>query len=280
MPFGRFKKKKRKDLPTPPSLSNTGVSMFDEVLGELKAAQGSQTRKPPENVIETKIVSEPPRKPIPTFPDSDYNIPGPSRVEESFQFEKSQELQGPPMESHNRKSPDLPGASFDKPSPSFGADEVSNEILEELKIKDFRPDLVKAPPKKFVPRSNEDLKRHRLQETKREYLEAANKQLELNFFDNAAIYTACAILCILISDGLDVARSSMSKLSPSLPSGVLDNVIFENVRILLDSTRNKNFTFLSRAEKALRSNMQQLYPEDIAIIESGIKTAKSYFGLE
>ena len=280
MPFGRFKKKKGKDLPKPPSLSKKGVSMFDEVLGELKATQGSQTPKRPENVFEPKIVSEAPRKPVPSSPDSDYNIPGPPRVEKSFHFENSQELQGPPRKSYNKKSPDLPRASFESSSQSFGADEVSNEILDELKMKDFRPELVKTPPKRFIPKSNEDLKRHRLQETKREYLEAANKQLELNFFDNAAIYTSCAILCILISDGLDAARSSMSKLSSSLPSGVLDNVIFENVRILLDSTRNKNFTFLSRAEKTLKSNMQQLYPEDIAIIESGIKTAKSYFGLD
>ncbi|MHA1543030.1 MAG: hypothetical protein ACTSQH_08645, partial [Candidatus Hodarchaeales archaeon] len=63
------------------------------------------------------------------------------------------------------------------------------------------------------------------------------------------------------------------------PSNVLDNVILDNVRLLLDSTKNRNFTFLNRAEKTLRNNLQQLYPEDIAIIESGIKTAKSLLGL-
>jgi indole-3-glycerol phosphate synthase len=71
----------------------------------------------------------------------------------------------------------------------------------------------------------------------------------------------------------------LSKLSSSLPSNVLDNVILDNVRLLLDSTKNRNFTFLNRAEKTLRNNLQQLYPEDIAIIESGIKTAKSLLGL-
>jgi hypothetical protein len=276
MPFRRSKKKKKSDLPKPPSLSDKGGSMFDEVLGELRATQGSQTTKPAERVRAPATISEPSRKPILPSSDSEYNIPGPPRKEASFNFSNSHELQGPPIESHYRRSPDL----AETPSHTFGAEEVSNDILKELKMKDFNPNLVKAPPKQFIPKSSDDLKRHRLQETKREYLEAANKQLELNFFDNAATYIACAVLCILLSDGLDAARSGMSKLSSSLPAGVLDNVILDNVRLLLDSTLNRNFTFLTRAEKTLKSNMHQLYPEDIAIIESGIKTARSMFGLE
>ena len=253
--------------------------MFDEVLGELRATQGSETRNSPEEVSSPKIMPAPPQRPIPPSYNSDYSIPGPPRKEESFHFNKTQELQGPPIETANRRSPNLPKVSYDRQSPSFGADDVSDDILEELKMKDFNPNLVKAPPKRFIPKSDDDLKKQHLLESKREYFEAANKQLELNFYDNAATYIACGVLCILISDGLDVARSSLSKLSSSLPSNVLDNVILDNVRLLLDSTKNRNFTFLNRAEKTLRSNLQQLYPEDIAIIESGIKTAKSLLGL-
>ena len=278
MPFGRFKKKKKKDLP--PSLSNTGQSMFDEVLGELRAAREAPTQNPPEKVEKPTILSTPPQETIPSFSNSEYNIQGPPRNTPTTNFKKSSELQGPPRESYNKRPSNVSRASFEEQSSSYAADQLSDEILNELKIKDFHPDLVKTPPKRFIPKSTEDLKKHRLQETKREYLTAASKQLELNFFDNAATDTACAILCILISDGVDAARTSMSKLSSNLPAAVLNNVIFENVRILLDSTRNKNYAFLSRAEKALKGNMQQLYPEDIAIIESGIKTAKSYFGLE
>ena len=279
MPFRPFKKKKKKNLPKPPSLSKTGGSMFDEVLGELRATQGSETRNSPEEVSSPKIMPAPPQRPIPPSYNSDYSIPGPPRKEESFHFNKTQELQGPPIETANRRSPNLPKVSYDRQSPSFGADDISDDILEELKMKDFNPNLVKAPPKRFIPKSDDDLKKQHLLESKREYFEAANKQLELNFYDNAATYIACGVLCILISDGLEVARSSLSKLSSSLPSNVLDNVILDNVRLLLDSTKNRNFTFLNRAEKTLRSNLQQLYPEDIAIIESGIKTAKSLLGL-
>ncbi|MHA1979084.1 MAG: hypothetical protein ACW98I_19425 [Candidatus Hodarchaeales archaeon] len=279
MPKIPFRKKKKKNLPKPPSLSNSGGSMFDEVLGELRASQGSETRNPPEEASSPKMMPAPPQRPtLPSY-DSDYSIPGPPRKEESFHFEKTQELQGPPREPTNRRSPNLPEVSYDRQSPSFGAEQVSDDILEELKMKDFNPNLVKAPPKRFIPKSDDDLKKQHLQESKREYFEAANKQLELNFYDNAATYIACGVLCILISDGLDVARSSLSKLSSSLPSNVLDNVILDNVRLLLDSTKNRNFTFLKRAEKTLNSNLQQLYPEDIAIIESGIKTAKSLLGL-
>ncbi len=279
MPFRPFKKKKRKDLPKPPSLSNEGGSMFDEVLGELRATRGSQSQNPSKEVRETEFIAAPPRNPTPPSFNSEYNIPGPPRKEEPSFFNKTHELQGPPIESPIKKLPNLPEVSFDRQSPSFGADEVSDDILEELKMKDFRPNLVKAPQKRFIPKSDDDLKRKRLQESKREYFEAANKQLELNFYDNAATYIACGILCVLISDGLEVARSSLSKLSSSLPSDALNNVILENVRLLLDSAKNRNFTFLTRAEKTLKSNMQQLYPEDIAIIESGIRCAKSLFGL-
>lgn len=279
MPFRPFKKKKKKNLPTPPSLSGKEVSMFDEVLGELKATRGSPTRESTEEASIPRTITAPPQKSILPSPNSEYDIQGPPRDESSY-FKKTQELQEPPIESRNKRSLNPPETSWDSPSHSFGAEEVSDEILEELKMKNFSPDLVKATPKRFIPKSGDELKRQHLQETKREYLEAANKQLELNFFDNAATYISCAVLCILISDGLDPARSGMSKLSSSLPSGVLDNVIFDNVRLLLEATRSKNFTFLTRAEKALKNNMQHLYPEDIAIIESGIKTAKSFFGLE
>jgi hypothetical protein len=279
MPKIPFRKKKKKNLPIPPSLSNSGGSMFDEVLGELRASQGSETRNPPEEVSGPKIMRAPPQRPkLPSY-DSNYSIPGPPRKEESFHFNKTQELQGPPREPTNRRSPGLPEVSYDRQSPSFGAEAVSDDILEELKMKDFNPNLVKAPPKQFIPKSDDVLKKQHLNESKREYFEAANKQLELNFHDNAATYIACGVLCILISDGLDVARSSLFKLSSSLPSNVLDNVILDNVRLLLDSTKNRNFTFLNRAEKTLRNNLQHLYPEDVAIVENGIKTAKSLLGL-
>ena len=279
MPLRPFKKKKKKDLPQPPSLTKSGGSMFDEVLGELRATRGAQPKESSKSTNFEEPLSPPPRKVVPQF-NSEYNIPGPPKTPESSYPTPPGELQGPPRDSYSRRKVEDSRTVFGNEPASFKAEEVSDDILEELKMKGFRPDLVKAPPKRFVPKSTSDIKKLRLQETKREYLEAANKQLELGFFDNAATYIACAVLTILISDGLDEAKSSLSKLSSSIPSGVLDNVILDNVRLLLDSTRNRNFTFLTRAEKALKENMQQLYPEDIAIIESGIKTARSLFGLD
>jgi hypothetical protein len=118
------------------------------------------------------------------------------------------------------------------------------------------------------------------QESRQDYIEAGNKNLEMNFFEYAATNYACAVLCDLISESVDKARNTFSQLSSGKPSGVVDNVIFDNVRVLVEATRSKNFTFLTRAEKAIRANLGQLYPEDVAIIEKGIKSAKAYFGLE
>ena len=162
MPRIPFKKKKKKNLPKPPSLSGEGGSMFDEVLGELRATRPSQPRDSTIENNDTEYLPPPPSQPLPPSFDSSYNIPGPPRKDEPSYFDKTQELQGPPIESPSRRSPNLPKSAFDPPSRSYGAEEISDDILEELKMKDFRPELVKAPPKKFIPKSQDDIKRQRL----------------------------------------------------------------------------------------------------------------------
>ncbi len=270
--FGR-KKKKKKDLPTPPDLSKKVDKNFQKALGDLYE---SVPTKPPE-------ITRPPRTPQkvtkPTLPE----LPGASRDFSPPPFDQSPPSEfAPPPFQDSRRSPRQSDQSEAPPSQILGNEDITNEIQAELRNRSFGSSILeKAPTSPPPPRKTaEDLTRIHFQESRNDYIEAGNKNLELNFLEYAASNYSCAILCDLISGGVEKARNTFSQLSSGKPSGVVDNVIFDNVRLLIESTRSKNFTFLTRAEKAIRANLAQLYPEDVAIIERGIKSAKAYFGME
>ncbi|MHA1993357.1 MAG: hypothetical protein ACW97Z_02335 [Candidatus Hodarchaeales archaeon] len=274
MPLGfRKKKKKKKDLPTPPDLSRKVDKSFQKVLGELYETV------PPKNSGIARPPQSSKRQPQSALPEP----PGPPREFSPPPFNQSppSELPPPPFED-SRKSSYKSTESEGPPVQIFGNEALTDEIQAELRSRSFGSSILeKAPTTPPAPRkTTEDLTRIHFQESRRDYIEAGNKNLELNFFEYAATNYACAILCDLISNGVDEAKNTFAQISSGKPSGVVDNVIFDNVRLLIEATRSKNFTFLNRAEKAIRNNLSQLYPEDVAIIERGIKSAKAYFGLE
>ncbi len=264
MPFGRFRKKKKKNLPEPPSFSKDDDSPFSELQRELKVTKTSRTSELP----------GPQRKKIPSSPRAE--ISGPPResfsppVREPTIFTSPSNLPTPPPLSSEQSTKD--------PAPLFGNEIIADEIHAELRQKEFGSDMKKVPERKAAAISTDELTRRHFRDTRQDYIEAGNKHLELNFYDNAATNYACAILCDIIEGGWQRARRTMSDLSAGTPSAVVDNIIFEGVRLIIEAIRTKNFTLLTRAERTLRSNTENLYPEDIAIIEKALRTARAQFG--
>ena len=253
-----FRKKKKKKLPDPPSFYEQRE----------KALQKPPKQPPPLPTPKQQIFEGPPRQ---------QEFEGPPRKQPERGFTAPPNLPPPPPFNGNVPSHSPQQQHTRGPMPIFD-DDLANEIHAELRQRDFGSTMKKIPEKEPVSISTEDLAKRHFQSSKHEYIEAGNKHLELNFYDNAATNYACAILCELISEGVENARRTMSNLMFNVPSSVVENNFFDNVRLLLESIRSKNYTFLTRAESFLRRNMDHLYPEDVAIVEKAIKTARAYFG--
>ncbi len=280
MPLGRFRKKKKKNLPEPPSFSKNDKTPF------LEPSRDTISTKPPK----TSVLQAPPRIETPHPPRASSELPGSPREPSVFK--------GPPRQSQpknlpgpsnlpspppfSEKTPSQPplssGPPTQAPVPLFSDETTSEDILAELRQKKFGSGMKKVPERKAVSLSTNDLARRHFQDTKKNYIEAGKKLLELNFYDNVATNYACAILCDLIGEGWQAARRTMTDLSTGIPSAVMNNTIFDSVRAIIEAIRTKNFTFLTRAEKTIKSNTGRLYPEDIAIIEKALKAARAYFG--
>ncbi|MFX0087263.1 MAG: hypothetical protein ACFFAU_16555 [Candidatus Hodarchaeota archaeon] len=321
MPFGPFKKKKKKeDQPNLPSFfEKEEESLLQKELDLAGSAHSTDLPEPPKTAKltasrqttklqgppKTTELTELPYKTELQGPPKANELTGPPRTTELQGPPKTTELAGPPRKTEfielppsglgghpnlppppifSIKPPFKPSFSSEEPiettTPLFGSEDVTDEILDELKQKSFGSGLAKAPTRKAERKSADELAKRHFQDAKQNYIEAAKKHLELNFHDNAAVNFACATLCDLIAEGVKTARCTISELNTDMPSTVQDNVIFENVQLLIEATLKKNQIFLNRAEKALKSNMGHLYPEDIAIIESGLKAARKIFGLE
>ena len=276
MPFGLFRKKKKKNLPEPPSFSKDDDSPFSELQRELKVTKTSRTSELP----------GPQRKKIPSSPRAE--ISGPPRESFSPPVREPTIFKGPPRHPHTKdvtrpsNLPSPPPLSSEQstkdPASLFGNEIIADEIHAELRQKEFGSDMKKVPERKAASISTDELTRRHFRDTRQDYIEAGNKHLELNFYDNAATNYACAILCDVIGGGWQRARRTMSDLSAGTPSAVTENIIFDSVRQIIEAIRTKNFTFLTRAERTIKSNTENLYPEDIAIIKKALITARAQFG--
>lgn len=256
-PFGK-KKNKKKKLPDPPSFYEQRE----------KALQGAPKQPPPLPTPKKQVFEGPPRQQV---------FEGPPRQQPDQGIAAPPNLPPPPPFAGNVPSQSPQQQHAKGPVPLFD-DDLASEIHAELRQRDFGSTMKKTPEKEPVPVSTEDLAKRHFQSSRQEYIEAGNKHLELKFYDNAATNYACGILCELISEGLEPARRTMSILSSKVPSAVAENKFFDNVRLLLEAIKTKNYTFLTRAEGLLRKNMEHLYPEDIAMVEKAIKNARTYFG--
>ncbi|MFX0184293.1 MAG: hypothetical protein ACFE95_14515 [Candidatus Hodarchaeota archaeon] len=333
MPLGPFRrKKKKKDLPKPPSFSKEDDSPFagpprellkppqvkrpsppealSELTGPPRESKFTEKPKPSELLTPPRIerpsppealseLTGPPRESKFTEPPKTSDLMEPPRVRTSFAKEVSSELSGPPREtpifegpprqsptrdtSVHPKLPRPPPFSSEQsrePVPLFEDGAITNEIHAELRKRKFGSDMEKTPKRKAASIPTDELTKRHFRETRQNYIEAGNKHLELNFYDNAATNYACAIFCDLIVEGWEAARRTMSELSTGTPSSITDNNIFDSTRLTIEAIRTKNFNFLSRAERTIQSNTEHLYPEDIAIIEKALKAAKAELGYE
>jgi len=315
MPF--FRKKKKRVLPKPPSLgidASSSIQGPTTQSGFIKPPEPKEYREvketitPPPFHTYSKPLGEiqgPPREQTPKFQEphteqTSQTQGSPQDIGQIFQ-EELNKYSGPPKAAELQKGshsgllnlpappplgeqgaltpPGTAGSLSNAPTPIFGSEEASEDILSELKSKSFGSGLAKAPEHRFERKSVDELTHRHFQETRQSYIDAGNKHLELNFYDNAAINFGCAIFCDLISGGIEAARRSINDLSSGMPSGVIENTIYDSVRLVIEATRTRNFTFLNRAERILQNNLGKLYPEDAAIIERGLAVAKSHFGM-
>lgn len=265
MPLGFRKKKKKQDLPNPPSFSEEieEVSLLQQELDLAGKLSGSKYQGPPKS----DEIAGPPRT---------VELKGPPRQFQQKSLGGHPNLPPPPSFSMEKRQP-LP-SNYEQPTEKiislFGNETITDDILGELKQKKFGSDLEKTPSQKKQHKSVDELARRHFQETKKQYIEAGQKHFEMNFHDNASINFACAILCDFIANGVESAQRTMLQLSSGLPSSVRDNVIFESTRLVIEAIRTKSYPFLTKAEKTFQSNIGKLYPEDAAIINNALKTAR------
>jgi hypothetical protein len=271
MPLGFRKKKKKPNLPKPPSFSEEEeeVSLLQQELILAGKPIGSKYRGPPKS----NEFAGPPRT---------TELKGPPLKSPQKSLGGHPNLPPPPAFSTGQQQP--PPSIYEKPvektTSLFGNEAITDDILGELKQKKFGSGLEKTPTQKIQHKTVDELARRHFQETKKNYIDAGQKHFEMNFHDNASINFACAILCDYIADGVESARRTMSQLSSGMPSSIRDNIFYESTRLLIEAARTKSFPFLTKAEKTFMSNIGKLYPEDAAIVETALKTAKKSFGIQ
>jgi len=144
--------------------------------------------------------------------------------------------------------------------------EYSPDILSELEQSGFGSILKAIPPRKPVTFRTESLVIEQFRAATDAYLTAADKHLELNFIENAAINYSCAVLCVLFSEDVFQAVHLMKELGEKIPSSIIRSKIFQGVKMLLKANLLKNPEFLVKAEEWLFSNFEYLYKEDQILI--------------
>jgi len=148
--------------------------------------------------------------------------------------------------------------------------EYSPDILLELEKSGFRSILKATPTGKSVNFRAETLAIQQFRDASKAYLTAANKHLELNFLENAAVNYSCGVLCALLSEDVFQAAHLMKELGEIIPLSILRSQIFQGVKMLLKANLLKNPEFLVKAEEWLFSDLDHLYKEDQILIRRAI----------
>lgn len=156
--------------------------------------------------------------------------------------------------------------------------EYSPDILLELEQSGFGSFLKAIPQKKPVYFRAESLIIKQFRAATEAYLTAADKHLELNFVENAAVNYSCAVLCVLLSEDVFQAASLMKELGEKVPSSILRSQIFQGVKNLLKAYLLKNPEFLVKAEEWLFSDNEHMYKEDGILLRRAISHAEKFIG--
>ena len=151
---------------------------------------------------------------------------------------------------------------------------VSGEILEELRKTDFGS-ILQSVPKEFGPKiSPNEVTRRKYVKAKEAYLSAGEKHLELGFIKSAAIHFSSAILCVFLGESVFDAAHLAADLAPKLPSSVLANKTFQGVKLLLKGTLLKNKELIDNSKSWLSSLDEYMYAEDKILFHNALQHAK------
>jgi hypothetical protein len=158
-------------------------------------------------------------------------------------------------------------------------DDLTIDILDELRQTGFGSDLQHTPAEKAPVRTENEMIRDRYIAAKEDYLTAGNKHLELSFIENAAVNYSCAALCSLMGEDVFQAAHLISELASFLPSSIVNSHIFQGIRLLLKAVLLKNPSFHVQAEKWLLQISERLYKEDVDLIQRALRHSKTELNL-
>lgn len=153
-------------------------------------------------------------------------------------------------------------------------DDVTSDILSELRHSDFGSLLEHIPEEKQPKISADEIESTRFMSDKDSYLEAGKKHLELNFVENASMNFSCAILCLFLGKDVFEAAHLIAKVASTLPPSIVNSYVFQGVKILLKANLLKNSSYLEQAEKWLLKDTDHLYKEDIEIIRRALRQSE------
>ncbi|NHJ02078.1 MAG: hypothetical protein EAX86_08025 [Candidatus Heimdallarchaeota archaeon] len=157
---------------------------------------------------------------------------------------------------------------------------ITSEILEELRNSDFGSAFLEAVPKEPHP-PKETMKEitEQYQNACKDYLAAGEKHLEMNFLINASLNYSCAILCRFLGNDVFEASHLMAELAGMLPKSITESFIFQGTKLLLKAYLVKNASFAIQAEKWLRKDEEHFYKEDKELIEHAINITRIKVGI-
>ncbi|MFX1504695.1 MAG: hypothetical protein ACFFDC_01150 [Promethearchaeota archaeon] len=188
------------------------------------------------------------------------------------------DLPPPPSQFQNILSrPPLPESptksAFQKQDTLIIQDNITSDILNELREGDFSSLLQHVPERKYQPTLDE-IEGPRFLAAKDDYLAAGEKHLELNFYENAAMNFSCAILSMYLGKDVFTAARLMSELASKLPSPIVNSYFIQGARLLLKGILLKSRPSIAQAEEWLLKNTDHLYKEDIDLIRRAIRQAE------
>lgn len=178
--------------------------------------------------------------------------------------------------------PPFPEAPVEPPVSGLGEDkeplpipdDLTDDILYELRTTGFSSVLEHTPEEKRPTPTVNEIESARYLAAKDDYLAAANKHLELQFYENASYHFTCAVLCIYLAKDVFEAAHVIADMASNLPSAVINSSMFQGCRLLLKANLVKDIAFLVQAEKWLLHDISRLYKEDEDLIKRALRLSE------
>lgn len=271
-PSFRRKKKKAnsKNLPPPPNLSNQEAGQTPSIY------KGPPVQKSASLASQTSTGYQgPPR--TPRTPPENTRSP-PLRPRTPGDQQEPSILSPPPVFSKDISSrppfPELPGPNRELVDEEAHpvTDDLTTDILEEMRQSRFGKDVLHATPEeKAPPPPSREIDRVRFAAAKKSYLEAGEKHLGMKFNDNAALNYTCAVICTLLGENRYEASTLMRELSKQLPQIIVNSSFFQGAKLLLKANLLEDAKFLAKAEGWLLRDEDRLFPEDKDLIYRALR---------